>query len=63
MGSWGEQAFQFVQALGVRIATATAGDPRSAGFLHQRIAIAIQRGNAAVVLGTHRHLLPPKRGV
>jgi len=62
MGSWGEQAFQFIQALGVRIATAS-GDPRSAGFLCQQIAIAIQRGNAAAVLGTHRHLLPPKRGV
>jgi len=58
MGSWGEQAFQFIQALGVRIATAT-GDQRSAGFLRQRIAVAIQRGNAAAVLGTHRHLLPP----
>jgi len=49
MGLWGEQAFQFVQALGVRIAI-TTGDPRSAGFLRQRIAIAIQRGNAAAVL-------------
>jgi len=61
MGLWGEQAFQFIQALDVRIATAT-GDPRSADFLHQRVAIAIQRGNAAAVLGIHRHLLPPKRG-
>jgi hypothetical protein len=29
-----------------------SGDPRSTAFLKQRLALAVQRGNAASVLGT-----------
>ena len=39
--------------LGRRIAAAK-NDPRSTYFLRQRLSIAIQRGNAASVLGTMR---------
>ena len=59
LGSSGCSATSFVEALGRRIMQAT-GDPRSTMFLRQRISIAIQRGNAASILGTQRHLIPPE---
>jgi len=40
-----------LQELGRRIAAAT-GDPRVTEFLFQRLSVAVQRGNAACVLGT-----------
>ena len=55
-GTWGKQAHDFVSVLGARISKST-GDPRATMFLRQRISVAIQRGNAISVLGTHRHLL------
>ena len=39
---------------GGRIATLT-GDIRAGAFLRQRLNIAVQRGNAAAVVGTHPH--------
>ena len=60
LGSSGCSATSFIEALGRRIMQAT-GDPRSTMFLRQRISIAIQRGNAASILGTQRHLIPPER--
>ena len=40
----------FVNEVGKRISSVT-GDPRAASFLRQRLSIAVQRGNAAAVLG------------
>ena len=51
MGTWGARGAAFISEVGRRIAEAT-GDPRSAAFLKQRLALAVQRGNAAAVLGT-----------
>ena len=50
-GAWGPEAISFITELGRRIAAVT-GEPRSTAFLRQRIDVALQRGNAASVLGT-----------
>jgi len=42
---------KFVAALGERL-KAAFGDPRSLTFLKLRISLAVQRGNAAAMLGT-----------
>ena len=52
-GVWGEQALNFVKDIGRRLA-ATSHEPRSTMFLHQRISMAVQRGNAYCVLDTLR---------
>jgi len=49
-GAVGEDAADFLQELGRRIAAVT-GEPRSTEFLLQRLSVAVQRGNAACVLG------------
>jgi len=51
LGALGEEAAAFISDLGRRIA-ATTGEPRSSAFLFQRHSVAIQRGNAASVVGT-----------
>jgi hypothetical protein len=51
LGSWGPAASSFCDELGARLAR-ESGDLRSAAFLRQRLALAVQRGNAASVLGT-----------
>jgi len=56
-GAWGPEATNFLSELGRRIATFT-GDPRSTVYLKQRIDVALQRGNAASVLGTLREQPP-----
>ena len=48
---FGPQAHAFFRELGRRIKEET-GEPLSLHYLHQRITVAIQRGNAAAVLGT-----------
>ena len=50
-GVLGEAAVDFTRDLGRRLCKAT-GEPRSREFLLQRISVAVQRGNAAAVLGT-----------
>ena len=50
-GVFGSEATSFFKELARRIKIET-GEPRSFHFLAQRIAVAIQRGNAAAVLGT-----------
>jgi len=50
-GALGEDAGDFVKALGKRISAVT-GEKRSTEFLLQRLSVAIQRGNASCVLGT-----------
>ncbi|CAK1600196.1 unnamed protein product [Parnassius mnemosyne] len=51
LGPWGKGALELHRELSKRLREAT-GDPRAGGFLAQRIAIAVQRGNAACVMGT-----------
>jgi hypothetical protein len=58
MGMWGPEASRLVRQIGQRITTLT-GETRATTFLIQSISIAIQRGNAASVLGT----LPRGRGL
>lgn len=50
-GCWGAEAIQFIKDLGRRLRQKNC-DPRSGSFLVQRLSIAIQRGNAASVMGT-----------
>lgn len=50
-GCWGSEARKFVKEIGRRL-TERGHDPRSGSFLVQRLSIAIQRGNAAIVMGT-----------
>ena len=50
-GALGQDATDFLHELGGRIVAAT-GDPLSSEYLFQRLSVAIQRGNAACVLGT-----------
>jgi hypothetical protein len=51
MGVYGNEAAKFIAQLGERLNTVTC-DARSSAFLRQRISVAIQRGNAAAILGT-----------
>ena len=51
-GVFGPQAHAFFRELSRHIKEET-GEPLSLHYLHQRIAVAIQRGNAAAVLGTY----------
>jgi hypothetical protein len=51
LGSVGEEASMFFRDLGNRIAS-VSNEARSYSFLMQRLSVAIQRGNAACVLGT-----------
>ena len=51
MGTWGACGFAFINDVGRRIAT-VKGDTWPTAFLKHRLALAVQRGNAASVLGT-----------
>jgi len=51
MGVFGPKTRSFLRDLGHRIANATQ-DPLSNLYLRQRISVAVQRGNAAAILGT-----------
>ena len=51
MGALGEDAVDFVHKLGRRVAS-VSGQKRATEFLLQRLSVAVQRGNAASVLGT-----------
>lgn len=51
LGAWGVAAQDFARELGGRL-TAITGDPRETSWFKQRMDIAVQRGNAAAVLGT-----------
>jgi len=57
MGAWGPEAQEICREIGGRI-TRSTGDVRSTAFLRQRLDVAIQKGNAAAVLGTmHSNVL------
>lgn len=51
LGSWGPSAVEICAEIGARI-SAHSGDSRSTAFLRQRLALAVQRGNAAAIGGT-----------
>ena len=51
MGAFGQQSLSFVKDLGHRLKFAT-DDPNSLQYLIQRLSVAVQRGNAASVLGS-----------
>lgn len=50
-GVWGQLAIELVTEIGRRIAE-VSHEPRSTSFLRQRIAVAVQRGNATCINGT-----------
>jgi hypothetical protein len=50
-GVFGEQALEFLNDLGKRLIIVT-GDKKASSYLKQRLSLAIQRGNAATILGT-----------
>ena len=50
-GAWGPQGLKLTKEIGKKISE-VAHEKRSTFFLIQRILIAIQRGNAACLLGT-----------
>jgi len=57
LGAWGPSAQEICAEIGGTIARRT-GDMRSSSFLRQRLNIAVQKGNAAAVLGTlHANIL------
>ena len=51
LGSWGKQGHELVKEIGRKICEVT-GERRSSFCLLQRISMAVQRGNAASILGT-----------
>jgi hypothetical protein len=51
LGRWGPDALSLLASIGDKIAERTF-ERRSTSYLHQRLSIAIQRGNAASVRGT-----------
>ena len=53
LGPWCDEAIRFVNVLGELISERT-GETRSKTYLKQRIGIALQRSNAASVMGTFR---------
>jgi hypothetical protein len=48
-GAWGPQGLDLIREIGRRVAEVT-GEPRSTGYLVQAISMAVQRGNAAMVI-------------
>jgi len=51
LGACGPEAKALLKEIGKRL-TKSTGEPRSSSFLMQRVSVAVQRGNAASVLGT-----------
>jgi len=51
LGAWNAEGRLFINDLGRRMSAVT-GDARESNFLFQRISVAVQRGNAASVLGS-----------
>src|ERR1700759_2117014 len=52
LGVWGPSALSLCADIGGHLARLT-GDLRASSFLKQRLGLAVQRGNAAAVVGTH----------
>ena len=58
MGPWGQNGLGFIKELGNKIKNVTK-EPKSTAYLCQAISVAIQRGNAASILGT----VPPTKNL
>jgi len=58
LGAFGEETNDFIHELGRRIMTVTE-ERRATEFLIQRLSVAVQRGNAASVLGTVSSTMDP----
>src|SRR6202042_1467007 len=58
MGVFGQEGLNFIHQVGRRIKHST-GESRATSYLIQRISLAIQRGNAASILGA----IPQTRGL
>jgi hypothetical protein len=56
LGPWSNDALSLLDELG-KLLSNTTGIPQAKTYLKQRISIAIQRGNAASVIGTVPYLL------
>src|SRR5207244_12744823 len=53
LGTWGSEGLAFANEVGKRIAVVTqSGDHRATSFLKQRLAMAVERGDEAAMLGT-----------
>ena len=50
-GAWGPQGLKLIKDIGKRICE-VSGEKRSTFFLLQNISMAVQRGNAACIVGT-----------
>ena len=50
-GAWGSKSLKFLKEIGKKLSEVT-GEKKSTFFLSQSISVAIQRGNAACILGT-----------
>ena len=50
-GPFGPETFAFLKELGCRLKQVT-GEAKSFSYLWQRLSVAVQRGNAAAVMGT-----------
>ena len=59
LGVWGPCAQEICADIGGRIARHT-GEVRATAFLRQRLDLAIQRGNAAAVVGTLSEAMSPR---
>ena len=57
-GACGPLTLEFLRDLGNRLRQAT-GEESSFVYLLQRLSVAVQRGNAAAILGTSAHCFPP----
>ena len=51
LGAWNSDGLSFIRELGRRT-TLITGDPRESSYIIQRIAVAVQRGNAASFTGS-----------
>ena len=51
MGSWSAEAKEFFTTMGKKLEK-ISGDPRSKIFFYQRISLAIQKNNAASIMGS-----------
>ena len=58
-GVFGPETLSFISALGSRICQ-TSGEKKSFSFLLQHLAVAIQRGNSACVMGTLGNISSPE---
>jgi hypothetical protein len=57
LGPWSLECKTFIDFIGAKLMI-ESGDSRAKSFFYQRISLAIQRGNAANILGTLPYVIP-----